>query len=42
VLTRLAQLAVDFPQLSEVEINPLSVLPPGQGVLALDVRIKLG
>ena len=39
VLQRLAQLAADFPQLSEIEINPLRVLPDGQGAVAVDVRI---
>jgi acetyltransferase len=37
-LLRLGQLAADFPQLSEIEINPLRVLPTGQGVIALDAR----
>jgi acetyl coenzyme A synthetase (ADP forming)-like protein len=40
-LRRLAQLAADFPQLAEIEINPLRVLPQGQGVYALDVRASL-
>lgn len=39
VLIRLAQLAHDFPQLNEIEINPLRVLPDGQGAVAVDVRI---
>jgi succinyl-CoA synthetase beta subunit len=39
VLLHLAQLAADFPQLAEIEINPLRVLP--QGVFALDVRARL-
>lgn len=38
VLMRLARLAVDFPQLEEIEINPLRVLPEGQGAFAVDVR----
>jgi acetyltransferase len=41
VLVRLAQLAADFPQLSEIEINPLRVLPNGQGAVAVDVRIHV-
>jgi acetyltransferase len=41
VLLRMAQLAADFPQLAEIEINPLRVLPQGEGTLALDVRIQL-
>ena len=39
-LCRLSQLAVDFPTLQEVEINPLRVFPAGQGALALDVRAR--
>lgn len=39
VLLRLAQFAADFPQVSEVEINPLRVQPPGQGAAAIDVSI---
>jgi acetyltransferase len=42
VLIRLAQLAADHPQLTEIEINPMRVLPEGQGAVAVDVRIKLG
>ena len=38
VLMRLAQLAVDFPHLAEIEINPLRVLREGQGAFAVDVR----
>jgi acetyl coenzyme A synthetase (ADP forming)-like protein len=37
----LGQLSADFPQLSEIEINPLRVFPDTQGAAALDVRIKL-
>jgi acetyltransferase len=40
-ILRLSQLAVDFPQIEEMEINPLLVLPRGQGALALDGRIIL-
>jgi acetyltransferase len=42
VLARLAQLAADQPNLAEIEINPLRVLPAGQGAFALDVRARLG
>ena len=41
VLARLAQLAYDCPQLAEIEINPLRVLPEGQGAVAIDVRAKI-
>jgi acetyl coenzyme A synthetase (ADP forming)-like protein len=40
-IKRLGQLAADFPQLTEIEINPLRVFPSSQGVAALDVRMKL-
>jgi acetyltransferase len=38
-LLRLSQFVSDFPQITEVEINPLRVLPLGMGVMALDVRV---
>jgi hypothetical protein len=38
VLVRLAQLSIDIPQIAEIEINPLRVLPKGQGAFAVDVR----
>jgi acetyltransferase len=41
ILQRLAQLAFDLPEIAEIEINPLRALPPGQGAVALDVRVKL-
>jgi acetyl coenzyme A synthetase (ADP forming)-like protein len=40
-LLRLASLAEALPQIKEIEINPLRVLPPGQGAWAVDVRVKL-
>jgi acetate---CoA ligase (ADP-forming) len=39
-LFRLAQLAADLPELDEIEINPLRVMPSGQGAYALDVRAR--
>jgi len=41
VLIRVAELAFDYPQLGEIEINPLSVLEQGQGAFAVDVRVNL-
>jgi acetyl coenzyme A synthetase (ADP forming)-like protein len=41
VLIRIAQLASDYPSLADIEINPLRVLPEGQGTVAVDVRIRL-
>jgi acyl-CoA synthetase (NDP forming) len=40
-IMKLSQLAIDFPQIQEVEINPLRVLPEGEGALALDCRMIL-
>jgi len=40
-LLRLSQLVLDYPQILEVEINPLRVLPEGKGAVALDVRLRL-
>jgi len=37
-IVRLAQLACDLPEIAELEINPLMVLPAGSGALAVDVR----
>jgi acetyltransferase len=41
VMAQLVQLSDDFPSIRELEINPLRVYPQGEGVLALDVRIRL-
>ena len=41
VLIRLAQLAVDFAQISEIEINPLRVLGESNGAFAIDARVRL-
>ena len=37
----LGQLSADFPQLADIEINPLRVFPAAQGTAALDVRMRL-
>ncbi|HEV2702797.1 MAG TPA: acetate--CoA ligase family protein [Steroidobacteraceae bacterium] len=39
VLVQLAQLAVDVPEIAELDINPL--LADSEGVIALDARIRL-
>ena len=41
-LLRLAQFAADFPEVEEVEVNPLRVQGEGKGAVAVDVRLKLG
>jgi acetyl coenzyme A synthetase (ADP forming)-like protein len=40
-MRRVAQIACDFPEIAELEINPLYVLPEGEGAFALDVRGRL-
>jgi len=37
----ISQLALDFPEIMEGEINPLMVKPVGQGVVAVDARFIL-
>ena len=41
VIQRLAQLAADFPEITEIEINPLRVMSNGLGAFALDVRARV-
>jgi len=38
VMRRLAQLAFDYPEIGELEINPLVVLEEGMGAYAVDIR----
>jgi len=40
-IQRLGQLAMDFPEIEEAEVNPLLVFPEGQGAMVLDGRIIL-
>ena len=40
-ILRIGQLVLDFPQITELEINPLVALPMGAGVLAVDVRMRV-
>jgi len=40
-LKRLSQLALDFPEINELDINPLIVLSQGKGALVVDARILL-
>jgi len=41
-LLGLSQLAADFPKLAEIEINPLRAFTERQGVMAIDIRARLG
>ena len=40
-LGRLSTLLTDFPEIKELDINPLLMLPEGQGVRVLDARIVI-
>jgi acetyltransferase len=40
-LGRLSQLVMDFPDIEELDINPLMVYSPGSGARALDGRIVI-
>jgi acetyltransferase len=40
-LERLSQLVVDFPDILELDINPVKVYEKGKGCLALDVRMAI-
>jgi len=41
VLLRISQLVTDFPEIVEMDINPLFVRSEGKGVIAGDVRIRI-
>jgi acetyltransferase len=40
-LLRVGQLVLDFPEILELDINPLVVYPRGEGVIAIDMRLVL-
>ncbi|MBU1661548.1 MAG: acetate--CoA ligase family protein [Chloroflexi bacterium] len=40
-LLRIGQLVQDFPEITELDINPLIVYPKGQGAIAIDMRLIL-
>ena len=41
IIQRVSQLVCDLPQIQELDINPLKVLPQGQGCVAVDCRAVL-
>jgi len=41
-LVSLSQLMLEFPQIEEVDLNPVRTYPGREGILALDARIKVG
>src|SRR5438876_5954773 len=40
-IERLSQLAVEVPEIAELDINPLLVLAAGQGAAVVDARLRL-
>jgi acetyltransferase len=40
-ILRVSQLVTDFPEIAEMDVNPLFVSPRGRGGLAVDVRIRV-
>jgi len=41
LMLRVSQLVCDFPEIEEMDLNPVRVLPVGKGAIAVDARIKL-
>lgn len=41
VIERVSQLAVEHPEIAELDLNPLLVLPEGHGAVAVDARIVI-
>jgi acyl-CoA synthetase (NDP forming) len=41
LLLRLSRLVEDIPEISEVDLNPILAMPPGQGCRIIDARIRL-
>ena len=41
VITRMSQLLCDLPEIGEIDVNPVKVLSPGRGCVAVDCRIVL-
>jgi acetyltransferase len=42
VILRIAALVESIPELQELDLNPVKVLPPGQGAIVVDGRMRLG
>jgi acetyl coenzyme A synthetase (ADP forming)-like protein len=42
VILRISALVESIPELRELDLNPVKVLPPGQGAVVVDGRMRLG
>ncbi len=40
-ILRVSQLVGEFPEIAEMDLNPLKVMPPGRGCVVLDARVLL-
>jgi acyl-CoA synthetase (NDP forming) len=41
LLMRVSRLAIDVPEVSELDLNPVIALPPGHGCRIVDARIAV-
>lgn len=41
VLLRVSSLVEHHPEITEIDLNPVKVLPPGEGVVVVDARIRV-
>jgi acetate---CoA ligase (ADP-forming) len=42
LLLRVSRLVEEIPEISEIDLNPVFALPPGQGCRIIDARIRIG
>jgi acyl-CoA synthetase (NDP forming) len=42
LIQRVSALVLAVPELREMDLNPVKVLPPGQGVVVVDARVRVG
>jgi acyl-CoA synthetase (NDP forming) len=40
-LLRISRLSLDFPEIQELDINPVMVMPKGRGIRAIDCRMTI-
>ena len=41
ILLRVSRLAIDVPEIADLDLNPVIALPPGQGCRVVDARIRV-
>jgi acyl-CoA synthetase (NDP forming) len=42
LVQRVSALVEAVPELREMDLNPVKVLPPGQGIVVVDARLRVG